>query len=208
MKLISNIIPNTIFFDKNITNNAKLLYIYLLSKCDDNGVCHGVTSTSTAHDLWVTLRSVQMSYKTLVDFGVISKVRDKYGNTCPKIDMSSDRVPIANKKRISEAKLTPSKTFLKIIEVWNQLFDTNVIYSVDLYKLYLERVENIEEVDVLKAIKNRYNSLKNSSEFKDPSKRYFKTSMKNFLRDHDSVDMWINNSGSAEDDLKKFNFYS
>lgn len=207
MKLINGFIPDEIFFNEYLPDKSKLLYIYLLSKADDKGVCHGLTTSELSKKFWFKIRNVQMHLKNLLEFNLIDKSLDRYNTTVPRVVLDRDKNPKVPRTLSQGSRLVPSKDFLKLIDVWNELFKTNVVYTSELYKLYLDRSENIKESDILKAIRNRYKGIKDSQEYKDPSKSYFRSSLKHFLRDHESVDVWVNSDGSNEDDLKKFNFY-
>ena len=207
MKIKTNVIPDEIFFNEFLPDTAKMIYVYLMSTCDSSGVCHGQNSSAIEKALWIKLRAVQIHLKNLLDFKLITKVVDKDGVVVPRIYLDSKgnaKVPSSYK---TESKLIPSRSFKTLLDTWNNLYETNVTYSTDLYKIYLDRCESIEEKNILEAAKRRFKSIKGSSEYKDPSKTYYRNSLKHFLRDNDSVDTWINADATGEDDLSSFNFY-
>ena len=207
MKLKTEFIPDEIFYSDLLQDATKLIFIYLMSTCDERGVCHGQTSKGIEDKNWLGLRSVQMHLKYLLEFKLIEKVKDKDGNIVPKLTIDSKgnvKVPSSFKK---DCVLIPSKKFKLLLDMWNKTYETTVSYSVDLYKLYLERCKNLSEEDILKAAKNRYQSIAKSSEYKDPSKSYYRNSLKHFLRDDESVSVWVNTDATGEADLRKFDFY-
>lgn len=193
MEINLNKIPDKLLFHKYLPDKCKLLYIYLVNTCDKDGVCRGATSKALADKFCTEIRSAQYNLKHLKDAGAIDKVFED-GAWLPKIILNGKGNPVFKENEEGLKGLAPSGDLLRLIGVWDRLYDTNTKPTQEIIKRFNEITEDIPIHDVLKAVRNRYQAIKDDKYWNARGREYFRNSLSHFLKKHETVDTYINMS--------------
>jgi DNA-binding transcriptional ArsR family regulator len=200
-------IDEIVLFHQSITPTAKIIYVYLTSIYrEKDGVCFDGTSGHLSEKFGITVRSVQYSLKALYDFGLIKKFIEG-GVAYPQLYVKNGSSYIPSNPKINKESDAPIIEDLnKLIRVWNELFDRNEKVTEDLISLFKSRLSDMDFSDILKSVRNRYEGIKDDAYWNDPSKAHLRGSLRIYLKNYDTMDIWRSSKKQSKTEAKAFRF--